>query len=210
MSTVSVWLNGAPLVVPQTVDCLFAARGALGLPRGMAVAYEDGTTGKASDNTPTFKGGYTFSTDERFVVLCTGNCTPADEDEDDELAAWESDPDAWKRDSERLTQEQHDEHGEPVIDDENIDVEEWGIVISVPQLEIQLHDKLGVVVVIVGPWFREMLAGLGKDQDRLAWPLAPDTLPVQRKQVHEALMRSFKLTPNQSADRGEETDDDAD
>lgn len=38
--SVEVFLNGQRLIVPERADCHWAARGALGLPRGMGVARE--------------------------------------------------------------------------------------------------------------------------------------------------------------------------
>lgn len=113
----------------------------------------------------------------------------------DEREPWESDPEAWRGD---------DVGDPPIEDDEFVEVEDWGVILTVPSLELQIHEDLDVVVAVVGPAFREMVSKLVEGQDRLAWSLTDDST-AQRKNIYEALLRSLKLTPLTTED--EENDD---
>ena len=112
---------------------------------------------------------------------------------------WESDPDAWRGDD-----DDDDDLGEPPIDDEIF--EDWGLIIKVPGLELQIHDDLGVIVAIVSPVFKEMISKLEGHQDRLAWAFTPDDDPDKRKNIHDALIKSLGITP--PLEDKENTDDD--
>lgn len=219
MTEIVVFVNGQAVPVPPAVDCYYAARGALGLPRGVGACLELGLTGRPDGEPLDFQHGYAFRPGERFIVVGW----------DDALSIWPVDTppepwalpaDSWKDDGEPKptigipmpapgipADALADILGEPPLEDDHLEVEEWGLCVTVPQLELQLHEKLGAVVAVFGPWLREMVAGLADDQDRLAWSLLPDS-DETRRNVHEAVLRSLKLTPKDMV-KGEEDADEA-
>lgn len=93
---VTVYVNGDAVRVPEHVDCHFAARGALGLPRKTTVVLEK--TPKAALS---FRDGYTFTEGQRFVYFWdefTPYVPDEDDGEDEETAEpWVGDPDAWRK-----------------------------------------------------------------------------------------------------------------
>lgn len=206
--TVTVWYDGRPLVVPRVVEGHYAVRGWLGVPRGLDVARELGDTGKADGEPLSFETGHEFVNGESYVSVGADAFIM---DDDTPAAPWQADPEAWKRGApDEVPQPPFP--GEPLgaraigDGDENVDMEEWGLCVSVPQLELQVHQDLGVVVAVMGPWLREMVEAISEDQDRLAWSLLPDS-DGQRRATHEAIMRSLKITPK-SMVRGEQPDED--
>lgn len=93
--SVRVFLDDSPVVVPARVDCHYAARGALGVARGLAVAYEH-----APREPLAFDGGHRFGAGDRYVTLDVFSTIGALEIEvarpDEHREAWQTDPDAWK------------------------------------------------------------------------------------------------------------------
>jgi len=92
-NTVTVYLNDTPVRVPQLVEDKWAARGALGVPRGLSVTYE-------FDPDPLeFSGGHIFVDGDRYEILDflswieTQYEADAEPDVED---AWVSDPNWWK------------------------------------------------------------------------------------------------------------------
>ena len=72
-----VFLNGSQVYVPATVDCHYAARGALGIAGGFGVGREIAETGKP-DGFLAFQGGHSFEEGDRYVSFCTGPVSPGD------------------------------------------------------------------------------------------------------------------------------------
>lgn len=104
---VRVVFDGETLIVPERADCLWAARGALGLPRGVKVGYVGSTRELDFQNGHTFKSGDAYQTLYPTPVAEDVAPPPAeaaasndedDVDEDgDEHAPWERDPSWWRR-----------------------------------------------------------------------------------------------------------------
>jgi len=90
--TCQVLLDGSPLMVPWTVDCHYAARGALGIPRGMAVARELEDTGQPDGAPLAFLDGHEFREGERYVTVGFGPYLHVPEPRE----PWQDDPDGWK------------------------------------------------------------------------------------------------------------------
>lgn len=88
VNTVVVYLDGQPLVVPDRVDCHWAARGALGLQRGVAVAREEERATRLE-----FESGHEFAEGDRYVSVDASSLV---EDGGEERAPWQVDPEAWK------------------------------------------------------------------------------------------------------------------
>jgi len=84
--TVTIFLDGKELTVPEHADCFYAAIGALGVPRGLAVAYE-----AAPNELLDFRQGHTFSEGDRYVIRDASVLW-----EKKPTEAWETDADAWK------------------------------------------------------------------------------------------------------------------
>lgn len=59
-----IWVNGRMVFVPASVDCNWAARGALGAPRGIGIAFEREPL-YALD----FQGGCSFAQDARYIFM---------------------------------------------------------------------------------------------------------------------------------------------
>lgn len=93
--SVRVFLDDSPVVVPAQVDCHYAARGALGVGRGLAVAYEH-----APREPLAFEGGHRFEPGDRYVTLDIFSTIGALEVDAERLdqhrEPWQTDPDAWK------------------------------------------------------------------------------------------------------------------
>lgn len=87
-STVVVYLDGQPLVVPRSVDCHWAARGALGLLRGVAVAREAERGIRLE-----FEQGHEFAQGDRYVSVDASSLVG---DGDEEREPWQVDPEGWK------------------------------------------------------------------------------------------------------------------
>lgn len=91
--SVTVFVNSKAIVVPATVSNVWEARGVLGVPRGLAVAYE------FTQDALSFEGGYTFEEGERFEFLdfmeWLDEQTP-DEDDGDDDKPWSRKHDWWK------------------------------------------------------------------------------------------------------------------
>jgi hypothetical protein len=105
--TVTVYLNGDPISVPTRVTSMYAARGALGIPRGGTVTREATPLDSLS-----FHRGHTFADGDRYVCRELGTRAPepgpddkpkpqttADDDDDEgPPAAYEMpDPEFWKK-----------------------------------------------------------------------------------------------------------------
>lgn len=92
-SRVIVFLDGAAIVVPTRVDCHYAARGALGIARGLAVAYES-----APDEPLTFERDHEFVDGDRYVTVDALSAIRAlgFEVVDERRDPWQADPEAWK------------------------------------------------------------------------------------------------------------------
>ena len=116
---VQVYLDGASVCVPKRVDCSYAARGALGVPRGVAVAFaEDPQKGL------TFVDGHVFIEGACYVTVdirkgtkladgtqitftdpvplpppVAGAPPKLDTEDDDDGLDFTRDPDYWKKDS---------------------------------------------------------------------------------------------------------------
>lgn len=186
---VTVWVSGQSVSVPEEVYSHFAARGALGIPRGVGVARELGDTGMPDGDPLAFLGGHEFKAGDRYILVPWPNFDSLVDPEAETRHGWEQDPDAWKQGGAA-----EEFIGEPSIEDETIESEEWGLLISLPQFALQVHDDIEVAVAVLGPGFREMVVSLAADQDRLAWSLSEDS-PEQARRVREALERSRKITP---------------
>jgi hypothetical protein len=96
--TVTVYLDGEVVVVPTVVDCHFAARGALGIPRGMGVIC------RSRDDEPlAFRHGHTFHEGEFYETVSMLKAPMSDpevkdeEPEDNDGLDFTRDPDFWKR-----------------------------------------------------------------------------------------------------------------
>lgn len=87
-SKVVIYLDGKPLVVPRNVDCHWAARGALGLLRGVAVAREEEPSTRLE-----FTMGHEFTEGDRYVSVDASSLV---EDGSEEREPWQVDPEAWK------------------------------------------------------------------------------------------------------------------
>lgn len=89
--SVTVYLDGKAMVVPVTVDCCYAARGALGMARGTAVGYE-------ADRVPLrLRGGHTFTEGERYVLVPFVEFVGLSDPSAARREPWQADPDAWKQ-----------------------------------------------------------------------------------------------------------------
>lgn len=92
---VLVFVDDTPVVVPTRVDCHYAARGALGVSRGLAVAYEN-----APAEPLAFEHGHEFADGDRYVTvdaLATTKALGLDvELVDEHRDPWQADPDSWK------------------------------------------------------------------------------------------------------------------
>jgi hypothetical protein len=101
--TVTVYLDGLPVVVPEQVDSHYAARGALGIQRGEAVglqarAGDDDTDRLLRRSDPLeFEGGWLFEEGDRYVRLDIREVLGKTL-EDQLREPWEKDPEAWKDD----------------------------------------------------------------------------------------------------------------
>ncbi len=89
-----VYVNGAPIFVPERVEEPWAFRGALGLRRSEAVAFE-----ASPDERLTALDGFSFEKDQRFVRLDGSSLMgpAADEETPPGKMPWEDDGDAWKK-----------------------------------------------------------------------------------------------------------------
>lgn len=88
--SVEVFLDGHRIVVPEWADCHWAARGALGLPRGVGVARESDLSELLE-----FDGGHVFVAGERYITRDASHLFASGDDE--HRQPWETDPETWKR-----------------------------------------------------------------------------------------------------------------
>lgn len=101
MAGVMVYLDGRPLVVPEVAGCHYAARGALGLARGLAVKLTSCPANPADPNVGerlTFTDGWRFRGGDCYAIVDglsifepEPNASPG------EMKPWERDPDWWRR-----------------------------------------------------------------------------------------------------------------
>lgn len=95
--SVMVYLDGRPLVVPEIADCYHAARGALGLSRGIAVELEAGGPAARVGERLTFDGGWQFRGGDRYrTVDASVLFAPEPNASPGEMKPWERNPDWWK------------------------------------------------------------------------------------------------------------------
>lgn len=91
MSSVRVYLDEKPLIVPRTVDCHHAARGALGLPRGVGVTREYGGKPIAFPDT-----GWIFKEGEHYLTASASWFLEHGFKTGETKEPWAVDPDWWK------------------------------------------------------------------------------------------------------------------
>jgi len=94
MPNVRVYLDEKPLIVPESVDCHHAARGALGLPRGIGVTREMGGAPIAFPDS-----GWTFTEGEHYYTVSATWLLEhgfKDAEQGPWNEPWAVDPDWWK------------------------------------------------------------------------------------------------------------------
>lgn len=91
--SVRVFVNGSPVVVPHKVDDHWAARGVLGVPRGLGVGYE------FTLEPLSFKNGHEFIEGEHYEIIEFQLWLDKFEVEEEEPTdqSWLQSPDWWKQ-----------------------------------------------------------------------------------------------------------------